>query len=718
MWESGQQTEDAVWEQFRSESESFAANAPELSHHPGKSGKLLMELMSLSSVSEDESSEDTPLIPKALLKMLLQELQQRDELTYQHSQHVALLATGIAKYLGWDGQQLQCLKLAALLHDIGKIGIPDTILHKPGEFNLDEAQLVSLYYHVGQDILQACQVNSELLEIVSQSYDSLQESITCTVAKSGMHQGARILAVADAYESMSANQAYRNAMPHAEIIEELEKHSGTQFDGNIVSALQTWLQKEGLPYTTETEHQGKSHFQSGSLNKQSKRPLGHLFSYLYLLESMYDGFTIVDSDMKHVLWNKGAEKLFGQSATTMIGQTWSSHRMPLHDRQDRSLPESEYPINQVLENEKPVLSNVRVQHASSEWVNVEVQALPIIDEQGKLHGIVEIFRNQNRPTSNTLEYKELQKAATQDALTSVANRGELETNLARWMRDFSTEENPKPFSVIFLDIDFFKSINDNYGHNVGDEVLISLARLLQSECYSGELVGRYGGEEFVILCPDTDLKQGVKRAERLRKAIVNAEVSTTRSEIKVTSSFGVSEAEQGDSVESVIRRADKGLYVSKETGRNKTTSLTNEQLMSGAAEEQTNQPEQYGSFSRQDSFFACLASDMVVYKIAGIVDDCDGKLISVAPSKAVIQLGQVGMWPFTGWGKTDESQPVKLCIEIGDARNVKSKGQRASKMVEISLYIKPQGRCKNLDLFHKRALQVVNLVRSYFVVNE
>ncbi|VAX35924.1 diguanylate cyclase/phosphodiesterase (GGDEF & EAL domains) with PAS/PAC sensor(s), partial [hydrothermal vent metagenome] len=624
MWKSGQPTEEMVREHLRSQGEALSANNPGPAYHSGKSAKLLLELMTFTSSTEESRSAEDSLISKKMLKQLLVELRHRDELTYRHSERVALLATGIAKYLGWDGQQLQRLKLAALLHDIGKIGVPDTVLHKPGEFNLDESELVSLYYNVGQDILQACHADTLLLEIVSQSYDSLQESFTCTVAKSAVHQGARILAVADAYDSMSVHQAYRLAKSHTEIMEELTEKSGTQFDGNIVSTLQSWIQQEGFPYTPESQDSEQNKIDSFLPDTQSPRSVSHLFSYLYLLESMYDGFTIVDSDMKHVLWNRGAEKLFGRPVRTMIGQTWSPQKITLHDSQDRPLPENAYPINQVLENEEPLFSTVRIQHTSGEWIDVEVQTLPITDDQGKLHGIVEIFRNQNRPSSNSLEYKKLQKVATQDALTSVANRGELETNLARWMSDFSSQKKPSPFSVIFLDIDFFKSVNDNYGHNVGDEVLVSLARLMKKECYSGELVGRYGGEEFVILCPDTTLEQGVQRAERLRKAIAIAEVSTTRSEINVTSSFGVSEAEQGDSVESVIRRADKALYVSKETGRNKTTSLTNEQLLSGAAEQQASQSEVHNSFFRREQFFACLASDMVIYKIAGIVDDCEG----------------------------------------------------------------------------------------------
>src|SRR5690606_34569369 len=150
--------------------------------------------------------------------------------------------------------------------------------------------------------------------------------------------------------------------------------------------------------------------------------------------------------------------------------------------------------------------------------------------------------------------------------------GELETRLAALVKQATGHPDREPCSIIFLDVDHFKRINDTYGHTVGDQVLIDVARLMQAEMYSGELVGRYGGEEFVILCPGTALADAVKRAERLRKALPKANVGGL-SELNVTASFGVAQVEQGDSTESILRRADKALYTAKGTGRNKTCSL-------------------------------------------------------------------------------------------------------------------------------------------------
>ena len=90
------------------------------------------------------------------------------------------------------------------------------------------------------------------------------------------------------------------------------------------------------------------------------------------------------------------------------------------------------------------------------------------------------------------------------------------------LADFNDHPNPEPMSLIFLDVDHFKNINDTYLHLTGDQVLIGLAKLLQSEMYSSETIGRYGGEEFIVVCPSTDLKQAIAKAERLRLAICDA----------------------------------------------------------------------------------------------------------------------------------------------------------------------------------------------------
>src|SRR5690606_27545834 len=110
------------------------------------------------------------IISRSVMRSLISALQYRDPKTVQHCRRVGMIAAGIGRHLGWDGRELKELEVAALLHDIGKIGVPDNILLKPAKLSPDEAELMALHHNIGTDVLQACQVDRNVLEIVSRGH--------------------------------------------------------------------------------------------------------------------------------------------------------------------------------------------------------------------------------------------------------------------------------------------------------------------------------------------------------------------------------------------------------------------------------------------------------------------------------------------------------------------------------------------------------------------
>lgn len=154
-----------------------------------------------------------------------------------------------------------------------------------------------------------------------------------------------------------------------------------------------------------------------------------------------------------------------------------------------------------------------------------------------------------------------------DVLTGVANRArlncDLDTEFARWTR------YRRPMSVILIDIDFFKQINDVHGHLTGDRVLIQLAGILRETVRGTDCVGRWGGEEFLVICPETTLEQAVALAERMRLAVAQARYPTGQTQ---TISLGVACSQPGDTPDSLLQRADTALYASKKSGRNRSTA--------------------------------------------------------------------------------------------------------------------------------------------------
>jgi diguanylate cyclase len=158
-------------------------------------------------------------------------------------------------------------------------------------------------------------------------------------------------------------------------------------------------------------------------------------------------------------------------------------------------------------------------------------------------------------------------AARTDAVTCTYNRRALDDELRRRMAEY--QRRGSAFSVILLDIDYFKAFNDEHGHQAGDLVLRGVARVVSETMREMDFVARYGGEEFCILVPSTKLRDAVRAAERARAALEKAVFPVGSRELKVTGSLGVAEVGPADDPSSLVRRADEALYAAKKAGRNR-----------------------------------------------------------------------------------------------------------------------------------------------------
>ncbi|MCL6571651.1 MAG: GGDEF domain-containing protein [Bacillus sp. (in: Bacteria)] len=159
----------------------------------------------------------------------------------------------------------------------------------------------------------------------------------------------------------------------------------------------------------------------------------------------------------------------------------------------------------------------------------------------------------------------LKQHAYLDSLTGIANRRQID----EWLEHkvMHSQKIQLSFSLIFFDIDYFKKVNDLYGHKTGDSVLIELAELIQTSLAKRNLLGRWGGEEFIIIS-DVGGKDAVKLAEQLRKKVEEHDFQGVGT---LTASFGVTDSKQGDTIDSLLSRVDEGLYQSKNYGRNKVS---------------------------------------------------------------------------------------------------------------------------------------------------
>ncbi|KPA16035.1 response regulator receiver modulated diguanylate cyclase [Candidatus Magnetomorum sp. HK-1] len=162
--------------------------------------------------------------------------------------------------------------------------------------------------------------------------------------------------------------------------------------------------------------------------------------------------------------------------------------------------------------------------------------------------------------------EKLQYSATHDALTGILNRGAILINLEKEISRCKREK--ADLSIGLLDIDFFKSVNDTYGHLVGDEVLKEVTKRIQSCLRDYDLVGRYGGEEILIITPGAEIKQAVNIFERIRKTIGDTKMINEQMDVAVTASIGIASFSPEMNNKNMIKIADDALYKAKENGRN------------------------------------------------------------------------------------------------------------------------------------------------------
>lgn len=680
------------------------------SAHPADSSRILMTLLSLVRAADETS--DAPLggqyddiVKPGVLRSLLSALHYRDEATVYHSRRVAMAAVGIAGELGWDEEELRLLEIAAMLHDLGKIGVPDSILRKPAALSPDEAELVAQNHNVGLTILQACRVNNRVIELVAQA-------ARCPVAVHGsnrsngdMQLGARIIAVSDMYDSLIHDQSYRSHLSHSEAINALIE-SDRQLDRNVIAALRRWLAGGGQTLLADQKHaadviRAGAPIDTTTIGQASS--LCHAFAYLHILESLYDAYYIADSDLRLVVCSHGLTHVFPDSSF-VPGEAWSRRLIGGIDERGNALPDHAYPLHKVLESNHPHCTILRLPSQDGQRHEVEFHAIPLQDARGGLHGVAEIIRDLSHSKRNATLYTELREAANQDPLTGVANRGQLENRLEDLFADYAQGEDAEPFSVIFLDLDHFKRINDTYNHATGDEVLVNLVRLLEDELYSGETLGRYGGEEFLILCPGTDLDHAVKRAERVRRAIQNARL-VAKHDISVTASLGVAVVDAEDTQQSVLQRADQALYDAKRSGRNRVCYRN---AGDAGSSSHTVASRQTARFVHETSFVACMADDILVYKLKGFVQDHGARLLDVKPNLVSLRLGETTLT--RRWGRTADRQSVEITVTISEHETQRKRS--ATRRVKLDVTVTPVGKAPDEATFETRALRSVELLRS------
>lgn len=293
-------------------------------------------------------------------------------------------------------------------------------------------------------------------------------------------------------------------------------------------------------------------------------------SFQRIVDNLHDGLYLVDRNRVITYWNKAAERISGFAAEDVVGKCCGDNVLSHVDGKGCALCTGTCPLAETMGDGRLRQSQIYLHHKDGHRIPVAVRASPLTDATGRVIGGIELFTDISHQAAHELRIQELERLALLDKLTQLANRAYLEREINGRFEEIRRYAD-QPFGFLFMDLDHFKAVNDQWGHGVGDEVLKFVARTLTANARPFDVYGRWGGEEFagIIRCIGTaDLE---RLGNRLRRLIETAFVVHGDARISVTVSIGATLFRADDTVESLVKRADDLLYRSKREGRNRLT---------------------------------------------------------------------------------------------------------------------------------------------------
>jgi diguanylate cyclase (GGDEF)-like protein/PAS domain S-box-containing protein len=291
--------------------------------------------------------------------------------------------------------------------------------------------------------------------------------------------------------------------------------------------------------------------------------------YKNLLDNLYDGVYFVDTHRRILYWNKGAERITGYGPDDVVGRFCFENILNHISYTGVCLCTGDCPLKNTIKDGQYRETEAFLHHKTGHRIPVLIRTSPIYDESGKVKGAVEIFSDNSAHFQTRIEKTKLEQAVYQDALTGIYNRSFIEIKAKSALMEFQSEAIP--FGLLFIDLDNFKDINDSYGHLVGDLVLKMVANTLAHNLRSIDQVGRWGGEEFLVVAQNIDQDNLVHLADKIRILVGNSSMDLNGEKIRVTVSVGATMAKENDSLDAIIDRADLAQYTSKANGRNQVT---------------------------------------------------------------------------------------------------------------------------------------------------
>jgi len=289
--------------------------------------------------------------------------------------------------------------------------------------------------------------------------------------------------------------------------------------------------------------------------------------YKHMLDNMSEAVYCVDKERIILYWNKAAEQITGYSEQDVLGLCCEQGPLRHVDMVNAPLCEENCPLVACIQTGHDQEKLVFALHKDGQRIPVLVKTSAVYDEDGLVSGAVETFSDASELLQIREMNKELLRQTHLDALTGVPNKQALMDAMDReWFR---FKRYNTPFSLLLMDIDYFRQLNDAYGRATGDAVLQWIVKQLRSSLRRADILGRVGGDKFMVLLSFSNRKSTLKVAHMVQDMVRNEPCLDLP--MAMTVSIGAVTIEEGETMANVIDRAEKALARSKEMGRNQVT---------------------------------------------------------------------------------------------------------------------------------------------------
>ena len=286
-----------------------------------------------------------------------------------------------------------------------------------------------------------------------------------------------------------------------------------------------------------------------------------------IVDYLADGVYFVEPDRTIRYWNRGAERLAGYKAPELVGRHCYDNILAHVDAQGNSLCHSTCPLAASMSDGESRDVTIWLRHREGYRKPVRVRTAAVRDEAGVIIGGVETFSDASAVVRAAEAADRARLEALTDELTGLPNRRMFDAALRGRLENLG--RYGWQFGLLVVDIDLFKAVNDQFGHAFGDAVLAGVAKTLQGAVRGGDMVARWGGEEFAVLVEASDVAGLGETAERVRALVGQSEVRHDNKVVTVQVSVGGSLASRDDSAEVLFERVDGALYSAKRDGRNR-----------------------------------------------------------------------------------------------------------------------------------------------------